>query len=67
MSHYVEYFTVERSMHGTSSGRPMRRLRAACGQFVDYPAQHDTRPECPTCKAYLEADPYAGKSGDKVF
>lgn len=52
-THYVAFFTVERSEHGRIVGKPRRMLQAACGQFVEYPRAHSVEPTCAECLAYL--------------
>ncbi len=59
LTHYIPAFTVFR-------GREQRLQYAACGTVVSA-SEHSTEPTCPDCMAYVESDPYAGKTGDEVF
>lgn len=49
-THYVAYFTIERSIF---RGKLPRRLAAVCGATVDYPAGHSAEPDCELCKAWV--------------
>ena len=54
-SHYLAYFTVERSAAVNPSGRPSRWLQAVCGALVRE-QDHTISPTCPTCLAWLEQE-----------
>lgn len=56
MSHYVPFFTIERSGAYNRGGKPSRYLRAACGELVSYPKDHSAEPTCPQCVAWLEKE-----------
>jgi hypothetical protein len=47
-------------------GRPPRRLQAVCGETIES-TMSTTEPTCPTCAAYLAADPDKDKTGAEVF
>lgn len=55
MSHYIAYFTVERSAAYNPNGEPSRQLRAVCGEWIDY-TDHTAEPTCPACVAWLEKE-----------
>lgn len=52
MTHYVAYFTVERS---TFRGRTPTRQQAVCGEFVER-GEHTAEPDCPVCAAWLQQE-----------
>lgn len=62
-THYLPYFALEARVF---RGRTPRRLQAVCGEVIDATTS-TTEPTCPACRAYLEADPYQGKTGADVF
>lgn len=62
-THYVPWFAVEATVF---RGRTARRLQAVCGEVIDR-ATSTHEPTCAACQAYLEADPYADKTGADLF
>jgi hypothetical protein len=62
-THYLPYFAIEARVF---RGRAPRRLQAVCGETIEATASTN-EPTCAACRAYLEADPYAGKTGADMF
>jgi len=61
-THCVDPAEVERT---TFRGKPARRQRTPCGQYVEYPAENYSDPTCDVCAAHVaekaadEADTFA--------
>jgi hypothetical protein len=63
-THYIPYFTIERSLAYNPSGRPFRRLQAVCGTFIDL-ADHTVEPTCPACQTWLTQDVIDAREADR--